>query len=40
VVNEHFKQLTVDDPNLAATLQHWLDLAQRQMSKRAKSQTA
>ena len=28
------------DPNLAATLQNWLDLAQRQISKRAKSQTA
>lgn len=40
VANEHFKQLTVDDSNLAATLQHWLNLAQRQISKRAKSQTA
>ncbi len=40
VANEHFRQLTVQDPNLAATLQQWLELAQRQMSKRAKSQTA
>jgi predicted short-subunit dehydrogenase-like oxidoreductase (DUF2520 family) len=40
VANEHFRQLSVDDPNLAATLQHWLELAQSQMSKRARSQTA
>ena len=40
VANEHFKQLAVQDPDLAATLHQWLDLAQRQVSKRAKSQTA
>jgi predicted short-subunit dehydrogenase-like oxidoreductase (DUF2520 family) len=40
VANEHFRQLAVEDPNLAATLQQWLELAQRQMSKHAKSQTA
>jgi predicted short-subunit dehydrogenase-like oxidoreductase (DUF2520 family) len=40
VANEHFKQLAVQDPYLAATLHLWLDLAQGQMSKRSKSQTA
>jgi predicted short-subunit dehydrogenase-like oxidoreductase (DUF2520 family) len=40
VANEHFRQLAVEDPNLASTLHHWLDLAQRQMSKHAKSQSA
>lgn len=40
VVNEHFRQLAVEDPHLAATLHQWLDLAQRHMSKHAKSQTA
>jgi predicted short-subunit dehydrogenase-like oxidoreductase (DUF2520 family) len=40
VANEHFRQLGVHNPDLASTLEDWLSLARRQMSKRVKSQTA
>jgi predicted short-subunit dehydrogenase-like oxidoreductase (DUF2520 family) len=40
VANEHLRQLAAQDPNLAVTLGHWLELARGQMSKRAKGQTA
>jgi hypothetical protein len=40
VANEHFRQVALQDPELAATLQEWLNLARRQMAKRTKSQTA
>jgi predicted short-subunit dehydrogenase-like oxidoreductase (DUF2520 family) len=39
-VSEHFRSLEVQSPELAATLQDWLRLARRQMSKKAKGQTA
>jgi hypothetical protein len=36
VANEHFRQLAVQDSDLAAVVHDWLVLARRQMSKRAK----
>ena len=38
--NQYFRQLAVQSPELAAVLQDWLTLARRQVSKRAKGQTA
>ncbi len=38
--NEYFRQLAVQNPELAETFQSWLDLARRQMRKKAKAQTA
>jgi hypothetical protein len=38
--NEHFRQLAVQNPELAVTLQEWLNLARRQMAKRTRSQSA
>ena len=40
VANEHFRQLSVQNPDLAETVQDWLDLARRQMSARTKIQSA
>ena len=40
VANEHFRQLAVRNPALAAALRDWLALARRQMAGRAKSQPA
>ncbi len=38
--NEHFRQLAVQNPELAGTVQEWLNWARPQMAKRAKGQTA
>jgi predicted short-subunit dehydrogenase-like oxidoreductase (DUF2520 family) len=40
VATEHFRQLAVQHPAMAKALQDWLDLAQRQMVKKAKGQSA
>jgi len=40
VANEHFRKLTAHDSALASTVDDWLVLAKRQMSKRAKGQSA
>jgi hypothetical protein len=40
VAHEHFRQIAVQNPDLAATLQEWLSLAKRQVGKRAKGQSA
>jgi predicted short-subunit dehydrogenase-like oxidoreductase (DUF2520 family) len=38
--NEHFRQLAVQNPELAESVEEWLNWARPQMSKRAKGQTA
>ncbi len=40
LADEYFRQLAVQSPELAATVQDWLVLARRQMTRRAKSHTA
>jgi predicted short-subunit dehydrogenase-like oxidoreductase (DUF2520 family) len=38
--NEHFRQFSVQNPQLAAMVRDWVDLARRQSSKRVKGHTA
>jgi hypothetical protein len=40
VANEHFRQLSLQSPELAEAVQNWLSLARRQMSKRGKGYSA
>jgi hypothetical protein len=40
LADEYFRQLSIQSPELAETVQDWLVVARRQMAKRAKSQTA
>jgi predicted short-subunit dehydrogenase-like oxidoreductase (DUF2520 family) len=40
VANENFRQLTLQNPALALALEEWLHLARRQVSGRAKGQSA